>query len=1074
MKNIIEFITKFKWFTILCVMFCFSPILKASATDIGETKPETAISLQAGDTKRITGRVVDNKGEPLPGVSVIEETKDGKHNGTMSDADGIYEIRVNSGATLRFNYIGFESVSIRTGNASVYDVVMTESVNELDEAVIVGYGVQRKISTVGSQSTLKTEDIKAPTGSLSSILAGRLSGIVGVQRTGEPGNDAADIWIRGISTPNGAAPLVLVDGVERPFNDIDPEDIESITLLKDASATAVYGVRGANGVLVIKTKPGIIGKPVVSFDYYEGFNRLTKKPKLADGIAYMEAANEASYNMGQGRNKNYSEDYIEKTRSGVDPLLYPNVNWNELIFKDWAHSRRVNANIRGGSQMAQFYTSVSYYNETGMIKTNPNENYDSGINFDRYNITANINLEITPTTKVDVGVQGFLSQGNYQGETSQTVFASTMEVNPVKYPAMFVIDGKEYVPGTHTQGGERNPYADATKRGYRQEMKNKIQSNIRVTQDLKFITAGLKFSAMFAFDATTERKRNYNKRESTYYFTDRNNPYDSNGNPQLSLTWNGSTSLNPSKSFDGDQKDYFEAALNYDRLFGTDHRVGAMVIYTQENKTYNQANSIIHMIPFRMQGIAGRATYSWRDRYFGEFNIGYNGGENFPKEKRFGTFPAVGFGWVASNESFWKSISKAIPFFKVRYTYGKVGNSKLGKDLEVRRFMYLEQYEYPGKYGYNFGTNSVGGVAISNPKTSLGWEVATKQNLGLDIKLMNEDLSLTVDLFKESRKNILLNRANNLPGYAGFQAVPYGNIGESKTLGLDGNIEYFKRVNRDWNITLRGNFTWAKPEWVIDENPYRDDAPWRNRKGFSLTSIEGYTAVGLYTQTDIDRINAWYALPESERANVNLPFPKPPKTELSDVRAGDIMYKDMNGDGKIDDIDKSWLGNGDVPEINYGFGFNLDYKAVTLGVLFQGTANSQRFVGGIVKPFDIISSGVYSNITDRWSEENPSQDVFYPRLAYDGDAVGNQNNFDNSTWWLKDMSFLRLKTLQVTYRLPKSWCQKVGLKDASVYMLGMNLFTLSKWKLWDPELDTDNGTKYPNNSSYTIGVNFRF
>lgn len=1056
---------------ILCLMLCSTSTLMANG-NMNNEKTRIDQNPTNQEKKRVVGRVTDEKGEPLPGVNILEE---GTQNGAITDIDGLYQISVSNGATLDFSYIGFEKNSVRIGSASVYDVVLHETVNELDEAVIIGYGTQRKISSIGAQSTLQISDTKAPTGSLSSVLAGRLSGVVGVQRTGEPGKDAADIWIRGISTPNGATPLILVDGVERPFNDIDPEDIESLTLLKDASATAVYGVRGANGVIIIKTKPGIIGKPTVSVDYYEGINRFTKIPKLADGVTYMLAANEASYNMGQGLYKNYSEEYIENTRLGTDRLLYPDVNWRKEIFNDWANTRRLNTNIRGGSQMAQFYTSVSFYNETGMIKTNDYENYDSKINYKRFNITSNLNIQLTNTTKVDIGVQGYLSSGNYPALSSQDIFSSTMEVNPVKYPVMFVVDGVQYVPGTHTQGAERNPYADATKRGYRKEMRNRIQSNLRVTQDLDFLTKGLKLSAMFAFDVETTRERNYAKRENTYYFENRNNPYDAEGRPVLAPTWNnGSTALSYSRGFGGQQKDYFEAYLNYDKLFGTDHRVGAMVIYTQENKTYNEANSIIESIPFRLQGFAGRATYSWKDRYFGEFNIGYNGGENFPKNRRFGTFPAVGVGWVASNESFWEPLREVLPFFKVRYTHGKVGNGRTGTNLGDRRFMYIEQYAWNGDYGYSFGTNGRQGATIVNPSTSLGWEVATKQDLGFDLKLLKEDLSIVVDFFKEKRSDILLLRDQSLPGYAGFQAVPYGNVGKTKTIGMDGNIDYYKKLNDDWAITLRGNMTWAAPEWVDNDIPDREYA-WRNRKGYSLTSVEGYTALGLYTQTDIDKINAWNALPSSERENIPQPFPTPPRSSLADVRAGDIIYKDMNGDGRIDDNDKSWLGNGDVPEINYGFGFNLDYQAFSLGVLFQGAAKANRFVGGIVRPFNDAGNGaVYSNIEDRWSEDNPSQDVFYPRLAYGNDALGNQNNFQNSTWWLKDMGFFRLKTLQLNYRLPQDLCKKLNVRNASVYLMGMNLFTVSKWKLWDPELNTDNGSKYPNTSSYTLGINFSF
>ncbi len=1028
-----------------------------------EAPAKAPASSQQQGSKKISGRITDSQGGVVPGAVVRELGTD--RNGTVTDIDGLYTITVRERSRIEVSFLGYQTVEVLVGSSNIYDVVLQEQVSELEELVVTGYGEQRRISSIGSQSTLKRQDIKVPSASLSTVLAGKLSGVVAVQRTGEPGRDAADIWIRGLATPNSSNPLILVDGVERDFNNIDPEDIESISVLKDASATAVYGVRGANGVIIVKTKPGTIGKPSVSVDYYEGVTRFTKSPELADGVTYMNAVNEALINTG--RAPKYSPAYIENTRYGVDPILYPNVDWRKEVFNEWGNLRRVNANIRGGSQMAQFYASVSVYNETGTIKTNPNENYDSATKYTRYNFTTNVNMQVTATTEVAVGAQGYLADGNYPGVTSDVIFGSTMEVNPVMYPKMFVVDGIEYVPGVHTQGAERNPYADATKRGYRKTMNNRIHSNIRVTQDLGMITEGLKATAMFAYDVRSGRNTAYNKRENTYYLADRNNPYDANGNPILTTTWNlGSKVLSfGGNNLEGERKDYLETSLLYDRAFG-DHRAGGMIIYTQQGRNVNHAGSIIDAIPYRLQGVAGRATYSWKDRYFGEFNIGYNGGENFPKEKRYGTFPAIGVGWVASNEPFWAPMSKVVNFLKFRYTNGKAGNSTVGG----RRFMYLDQYEWTGNYRYVFGGVIVDGVRVVNPATMLEWEVAHKQDLGIDVKLFNSDLSLTFDLFYERRNQILLERSQSLPTFAGFQQVPYGNVGITETKGFDGDLEYNKAINKDWRLVLRGNFTYADPVWIDNDIP--DKAyPWRNRKGSSLVSQEGFTAVGLYSHSDIDVIQAWLA---SDRSTPQ-PFATPYNTSLAQLLPGDIMYKDMNEDGKIDDNDISWIGNGDIPKINYGFGFNLEYRALALGMLFQGTAQANRFVGGIVKPFNDSGGGnVYANITDRWTEENPRHDVFYPRLAYGNDQAGNQNNFVNSTWWLKDMSFLRLKTLQLSYRIPKEWGQKVGVDNANIYMMGMNLFTFSKWKLWDPELNTGNGNSYPNTSSFTVGLNFNF
>lgn len=1072
MTNAVRILRKRRVSIMLALLLGVTNVMTITATQSEKQAGGVTESVQQDTQKRVTGRVTDQTGEPLPGVNV-SEVGGTTPNGTITDVDGMYELKLNQkNAKLTFSFIGFEDMSVNIGGPTVYDVSLKESVSELNEVVVVGYGQQRKISSVSSQATMKAADIKAPTASLSTVLAGRLAGVVAVQRSGEPGKDGADIWIRGMTTTNNAKPLVLVDGVERSFNDLDPEDIESVTILKDASATAVYGVRGANGVIIVKTKPGIIGKPTVSVDYYEGFNRFTKAPEMADGITYMNAANEAAANIGR-TTPVYSEDYIKNTRLGTDKLLYPNVDWRKEVFNDWAHSRRVNANIRGGSPMAQFYASISYYNETGMLETNDFENYDSQTKYTRYNFTTNVNLKVTETTTVDIGAQGYLGDGNYSGEGSGTIFSSTMEVNPVLYPKMFVLDGKEYIPGIHAQGSERNPYADATKRGYRKQMNNKVQSNIRLTQDLDIVTKGLKLTAMFAYDVSNNRELKYQKRENTYYFADRNNPYDESGRPILTTTWDKGSEIlgfDGNSRLGGERKDNFEISLVYDRAFG-DHRVGAMGIYTQQGRTVNDAGDIVGSIPYRLQGMAGRATYSWKDRYFGEFTIGYNGGENFPKDKRFGTFPAVGAGWVLSNESFWEPLNTIIPFMKIRYTNGKVGNSSVND----RRFMYLEQYEWKGDHGYEFGSNiGIDGVRVKNPATSLGWEIAHKQELGLDLQMFNSDLNITANLFKENRSNILLKRDNSLPGFAGFQEVPFGNVGKSKQKGFDGSLEYRKKLNKDWSIEVRGNFTYTDAVWVDDDKPEYPYA-WRNRTGFSLVSVEGFTAKRLYTQNDINVINAWYALPEADRKETTQPFPTPYKVSLNQVKAGDILYEDKNKDGKIDDTDISWLGDGDVPKINYGFGFNVDYKAFSLGLLFQGTAKASRFVDSFVYAFNNSgSSNVFSNIDDRWTEDNPSQDVFYPRLAYGNDAAGNLNNTMKSTWWLKDMSFLRLKTVQFAYKLPETWTRKMHIRNASVYMMGMNLFTLSKWKLWDPELNTGNGTSYPNTTSYTIGINFSF
>ena len=1024
---------------------------------------------QQQNKRKISGRVTDIKGEPLIGVNV---TVDGDANGSITNMDGLYEIFVTKkSVVLKFTYIGFKTSEIRTNaSTNIYDVTLEEQVNELEETVIVGYGTQRKISNIGAQSSMKMEDIKTPSASLTTTLAGRLAGVVAVQRTGEPGKDAADIWIRGISTPNTSSPLVLVDGVERSFNDIDPEDIESLTTLKDASATAVYGVRGANGVILIKTKPGKVGKPTVSADYYESFTRFTKMVDLADGITYMNAANEAMRNDGIAMK--YTEDQIRNTIAGKDPYLYPNVDWLKEIFNDWGHNRRVNVNVRGGSEKVAYYASVSYFNETGMTVTDKNiDTYDSKMKYSRYNFTTNLNIDVTPTTKVEIGAQGYLGEGNYPAISSADLYNAAMSISPVEYPKMFFVNGEAYVPGTSTNNNFNNPYSQATRRGYDNLTKNQIYSNLRVTQNLDMLTKGLKLTAMYAFDVYNEIHVHQDRAESTYNFLDTSVPYDMNGQPILQRIYEGSNVLSYKQETSGNKKTYLEASLNYDRTFNDDHRVSALFLFNQQSKLLYPKGTLEDAIPYRMMGIAGRATYSWKDRYFAEFNIGYNGAENFSPKHRFGTFPAFGVGWVVSNEKFWQPLSKAVSFLKIRYTDGKVGNS----EVSDRRFMYLDQMKENGDYGYKFGPNGTkwAGYETVNMAVDLIWEESRKQDLGIDLKLFNDDLSIVFDLFKERRENILLKREHSMPSFLGYNtSAPYGNIGIIENKGFDGTIEYNKRINKDWVIALRGNVTFNKDKWIQGELP-EQKYEWMNQYGRNINGAKGYVAEGLFTQAEIDDMARWESLSAANKAIT----PKPFASQFGTVKAGDIKYKDLNNDGQIDAYDQTYISRGDVPTTVYGFGFTVGWKDLSVGMMFQGVAGAERVLNGSsINPFNGGggSGNLYSNIDDRWTEENPDQNAFYPRLSYGSETTSSINNFQKSTWWVRNMNFLRLKTLQLSYNLPKPWVNKVHLKNAAVYVMGTNLFTLSRFKLWDPELNTDNGASYPNTTSYSVGINFTF
>lgn len=1030
----------------------------------------SAITLEAQD-RSVTGRISDEKGNLLVGIAVQEK---GTSNGVITNDLGEYTLSLTTEKpVLLVSSLGYVSQELVVGKRRMIDVVLAEDVSELDEIVVVGYGTQRKISVVGSQSTMKTDDIKMPTANLSSAIQGRLAGVVAVQRSGEPGHDGSDIWIRGISTLSGqsSSPLVLVDGVERDFNNIDPEDIESFTVLKDASATAVYGVRGANGVILIKTKPGKVGKPQFSVDYYESLVTMTKRPELADAYTYMEAANEAYMDTNGGLL--YTPQYIEATKkaNGLLPndnprmyneYLYPAVNWMDEIFNDFGRNRRVNMSVRGGVPNATYYVSLTYYNERGLTRTAEMENYDANMRYDRYNYTANLNLRPTKTTTIDLGFSGFLSSGNYPQESTSSLFSSAMAINPVYLP-LLMPDGS--ISGISSNGDLRNPYADLIRRGYTNEISNQLNSNIRVTQDLGFWnwSEGLSIGALLAFDVNNQRNMYYTKRESTYYFnTSRNtntglwgeDVYNPDGTYNITRTFSGSNELGFSKNQYSDRSTYFEASINYNRTFGK-HNVTGMVLYNQKVYTDRDPGDIVSSLSYRQQGIAARATYSYDDRYLLELNAGYNGSENFDPENRFGFFPAVGGGWVVSNESFWKGAKDYISFLKIRYTAGLVGSDA----VTGRRFMYLDQMS--SQTGYRFGTanTSYAGWGFSKYGANVGWSTSFKQNLGIDFKFLKDNLSVTVEFFKEHRTGIFLQRAT-VPDYAGFVEMPYANLGVVDNKGIDANFEWNQRLGRKSFLTLRGNLTWN--EDVIIENDQPDQPyEWLETRGTNVNGRWGWIAEGLFTSED-------------EIINHAKQFGEDYPGQLSKV--GDIKYKDLNGDGVIDDYDKCLIGQGDVPKLYYGFGADVQIGSVSFGVLFSGNAFADRCLSGnAINPFADQAgvSNLYSNITDRWSAENPTnEDVFYPRLHYG--TTANANNNKTSTWWQKDVSFLRLKQLSVAYNFPSRLLERTFLKEASIYMMGTNLLTFSKFKLWDPELNTNNGTAYPNTMTIALGVSFKF
>lgn len=790
----------------------------------------------------------------------------------------------------------------------------------------------------------------------------------------------------------------------------------------------------------------------------------------------MDAANEAYMNT-YGKML-YTSQYIEATKKAngllpndnptmYNPYLYPAVDWMDELFNDMGHNRRVNVSVRGGVPNATYYVSLSYYNETGMTRSTQMENYDANMRYNRYNYTSNVNLKPTETTKIDLGFSGYIASGHYPQQSTSSLFNAAMDINPVYFPKMMP-DGS--VPGLSSNGDFRHPLADLTHRGYTTESNNQLNSNIRVTQDLGFWdwSKGLNVSAMLAFDVNTSRGQYYKKREDTYFFAGSKDSetglwnedvFDADGNYRLNRTYQGQKELSFSQGSSETRSTYFEASLNYDRSFGLS-RVGGLFLYSQKNyRTSYQGDygetDLVGSLPYKQQGIAFRATYSWDDRYFFEFNLGYNGSENFSPNKRFGTFPAFGIGWAISNEKFWEPLRQYIPYFKVRYTNGKVGTDAITN----RRFMYLDQMGYTG--GYRFGVNNggVNGWGFSKYGANVGWSTSHKQDLGIDFRLLDSNLQVSIDLFKERREGIFLQRAT-IPDYAGFIEMPYGNLGIVDNKGIEATLEYSQKLGTNTFLTVRGNLSYNEDKIVENDDPAQP-YPWLEKRGTNVNGRWGWIAEGLFTSED-------EILDHAKQFGEEYPG------QVS--RPGDIKYKDLNGDGTIDDYDKCLIGQGDVPKMYYGFGADLQTGNFSIGVLFSGNAFADRCLSGnAIHPFADTSgySNLYSNIGDRWSADNPTNtDVFYPRLQYG--ATANENNTKTSTWWQKDVSFLRLKQVTISYNLPKKWLEKTFIKNARIYVMGTNLLTFSNFDLWDPELNTNNGTSYPNNRTYSIGLSASF
>lgn len=1003
-------------------------------------KPESIrLKQNVPQVRELTGTIFNSAGEPMTGVSV--SFKDKPNTGTTSDINGKFILSVPPQVILIFKSLGYKTQEILVSGQKSLTVYMESTEAGLDEVVVVGFGTQKKISVVGAQATVQAKDLQIPAANLTNALAGRIAGVVSVQRTGEPGFDDAGIWIRGISTFSQglSEPLVLVDGTPRKMSNVDPEDIESFTVLKDAAATAVYGVRGANGVIIIKTKTGTSGRPKFNFRYYEGITQFTKLPEFADGITYMKMSNEALTN--RGATPIYSDERIQKTISGEDPYLYPNVDWMNSLFNKFGYQRRGNLNINGGSDMSTYYVGVSYLDEVGMYKQNELVKYNQQVGFKRYNLTSNLTVRPYATTKIELGVQGYLANANYPGASQGDIFSNTWLMTPVIHP----LEYENGIVADQRAGSLYNPYALLTQTGYINQWRNQLFSNLRATQELPFILKGLSATAMFSFDVYNYTSMRRTKRPDTFLATGR----DQNGVMQYEQTYVGERFLSFNRNSEGERTIYLEGALNYNRNFGK-HTTTGMLLFNKSDNLNSQASSLTNSLPYRYLGISGRATYDYDSRYFIEANFGYNGSENFAPLNRFGFFPSFGTAWVLSNEHFFEGLRDKIQLAKIRFSHGKVGSSKIMVGSTEYRFAYISTINSTTGYAFGKdGKNSFGGYNIGEYATNVTWETSTKSNLGFDLQTKNNELNLQIDLFNEHREGIFLRRGN-IPSYVGLLSAPLGNLGIIDNKGIDGSITWSKKYS-DFSFQILANFTYNRNKIIENDQP-TPLYPWLDLKGKKVSQRLGLIALGLF---------------ETEEEILNGPL------HPGTVKPGDIKFQDVNGDGKIDDFDQVPMGYGTIPEFVYGFGLSFAYKNWSISSLFQGVGNVDILMNGEgMMPFSVSMSrgNLLSNIEDRWTIDNPRQNAFYPRLS-DGSP---NSNYKTSNWWLKNGRYMRLKDLQLNYQIPKELAKKIHLSGASIFFAGYNLFTWSPFKFWDVELGDGRGTRYPNIKTYSLGLNINF
>lgn len=1003
--------------------------------------------------KQISGVVNDAFG-PVIGASVLEK---GTSNGVITDLDGNFKLTVsNDNAVLLVSYVGYKTQEIPVAGKTSFSIMMKEDSEMLEEVVVVGYGAQKKESVVGAISQVSNKELlSSPAANVSQAIAGKISGVITSQTSGAPGSDDTQIYIRGRATFAGdAQPLVLVDGVERSFSQIAPDDIETISVLKDASATAVYGVRGANGVMLITTKRGKEQKPEVSLTANFQLQSPTRKDTYLNSYQSLTLLEEALSN--DGLPSQYSANDLEMFRkssagelSGIDAMLYPNVDWYDEVLRSNAPAQRYNVSVRGGTKRMRYYASVEYYNQQGLVKDLSNDKFgnSSSPSFTRYAFRANMDLFLTKdlTFSINFGTR-FEERGGSNSAESANYSEIFYEMNHTP--------GWLFPVKTEVQNGEKrqNIYGGSSQyqnnivgrlaeAGFYRSTNTINETNFIADYKMDWLTEGLSAKAMVSFDYDSFNKKLYSKSFATYELNDRNN-YD---NIDAYNSFNSDGELAGSQDRNAIYKLYMEAQINYARKFGKNDVTG-MVLYNQNDYRVNDE------LAKRYQGIVGRATYGYDDRYLAEVNFGYNGSENFMKGRRFGFFPAFSLGWRISNEEFMKGTSTWLNNLKLRASYGQVGNDVYQINGVAQRFLYEENWQQIGN-AYYFGNTGMSGIYESQyPNYGVTWERAHKYNLGLEFGLWNGLLNGNIDLFYEKRDDILTEFLTR-PQWVGT-TMAAGNLGKTINKGFEIELKHSNRIGKDFTYHAGLTFSHAKNEIKNMDEPALKTG-YRKREGHAIGQYFGLVCDGFVTQNDIDG-------------------GKLPVSTFGNVQAGDLKYRDMNADGFIDERDETFIGYSDVPENTYALTLGANYKGWGFSVMFQGVDHVSRYYDAESMYAFINGGKVKEHHLQRWnpakSESENLASARYPLLHYD--SYGDHNQRQNS-FFLKNGAFIRLKNIELSYTLPEKWSKVAGMSDCRLYVNANNLITWDHLDdLVDPESNGSN--RYPIMKTVNFGVNIKF